>query len=188
MGCAGFAPGRSFAAGGLPGRFAGPFAGWLPGFATVAVAGLPGGACLTGGRAGAAALFAGRNCCISCRAIGCPGCAASACCLAAKGTGGGGAFAFATIARLATAAGGAVTRFAVLAWDPSTLLEVGATAALEFIGAEAISLALTLTAARATGCPLAKERWGTAVTAPETPLFTYVTLLMVLVLLTMVVL
>jgi hypothetical protein len=108
--------------------------------------------------------------------------------LAAKDTGGGGAFAFATTTRLATAAGGAITRFAVLAWDPRTLLEVGATAALEFAGAEAISLALTLTAARATGCPLAKDCCGTAVTAPETFLFAYVTLLMVVVLLTMVVL
>jgi hypothetical protein len=67
-------------------------------------------------------------------------------------------------------------------------LEVGATAALEFTGPEAISLASTLTAARATDCPLANDRCGTAVTAPETLLFAYVTLLMVVVLLTMVVL
>jgi len=94
----------------------------------------------------------------------------------------------ATIARLATAAGGALTWFAVLACDPNTLLAVGATAALAFTGADAISLALTATAALATGCPLAKARCGTAVTAPETLLFAYVTLLMTVVLLTMVVL
>ena len=67
-------------------------------------------------------------------------------------------------------------------------VDVGATAALELTGTDAISLALTATAARATGCPLVKARCGTAVTAPETPLFTYVTLLMTVVLLTMVVL
>jgi hypothetical protein len=47
---------------------------------------------------------------------------------------------------------------------------------------------LTATADRATGCALAKERCGTAVTAPETLLFAYVTLLIVVLLLTMVVL
>jgi hypothetical protein len=67
-------------------------------------------------------------------------------------------------------------------------LDVGATVALAFIGAEAISLAFTATAERATGCPLENARCGTAVTAPETFRFTYVTLLMVVVLLTMVVL
>jgi hypothetical protein len=90
--------------------------------------------------------------------------------------------------RLATAAGGAATWFAVLACDPSTLFYVGATAARELIGADAISRALTATAARAIGCPLLKACCGTAVTAPETPRFTYVTLLIVVLLLTMVVL
>lgn len=120
--------------------------------------------------------------------MGCPGCAANCCCLAAKGTGGGGAFAFATTARLATAAGGAFTWLAVLACDPSILFEVGATAALELTCADATSLAFTATAARATGCPLVKACRGTAVTAPETSLFAYLTLLIVVLLLTMVVL
>ena len=105
-----------------------------------------------------------------------------------KGTGGGGAAAFATTGRVATAAGGAATRFAVLARAPSTLFEVGASAALELIGAEARSFAFTATADRATGCALAKARCGTAVTAPETPLFTYVTFVMFVLLLTIVVL
>jgi len=76
----------------------------------------------------------------------------------------------------------------VLARTPITLLEVGATTARAFTGAAAISLALTATAARATGCPLLKACCGTAVTAPETFLFAYVTLLMTVVLLMMVVL
>jgi hypothetical protein len=67
-------------------------------------------------------------------------------------------------------------------------LEVGATAARALTGAEATSLALTLTADPATGCPLLKACCGTAVTAPETFLFTYVTLLILVLLLTMVVL
>jgi hypothetical protein len=67
-------------------------------------------------------------------------------------------------------------------------LEVGATTALAFTGAAAISLALTGTAVRPTGCPLVKACCGTAVTAPETFLFTYVTLLMTVVLFTIVVL
>jgi hypothetical protein len=120
--------------------------------------------------------------------MGCPGFAASACCRAAKGTGGGGAAALATTARFATAAGGAATRIVVLARTPITLLEVGATTALAFTGADAISLALTATAALATGCPLLKACCGTAVTAPETFRFAYVTLLMTVVLLMMVVL
>jgi hypothetical protein len=45
-----------------------------------------------------------------------------------------------------------------------------------------------LTAALATGCALAKACCGTAVTAPGTVLFTYVTFVIVVLLLTMVVL
>jgi hypothetical protein len=90
--------------------------------------------------------------------------------------------------RLATAAGGAVTRPALFACNPSTLSREGATAALELTGAEATSRAFTATAARATGCALTKARCGTAVTAPATFLFTYVTFVMLVVLLTMVVL
>jgi len=90
--------------------------------------------------------------------------------------------------RFATAAGGAVTRFAVAAFAPSTLSRVGATATLALTGAEAMSRVFTATAALATGCALTKARCGTAVTAPCTFLFTYVTLVMFVVLLTMVVL
>jgi hypothetical protein len=90
--------------------------------------------------------------------------------------------------RFATAFGGAATRFAVAALAPSTLSRVGATATLELIGAEAISRALTTTAARPTGCAFTKVRCGTAVTAPLTFRFTYVTFVMFVFLLTMVVL
>jgi hypothetical protein len=150
------------------------------------VAGFPGGACLTSGCASAAA--AGRKLCTSCLAKGCPGCAARACCCLANGTGGGGAGALAITCRFATAAGGAATRFAVAALAPSTLSRVGATATLALIGAEAISRAFTATAALPTGCALTKVRCGTAITAPLTFLFTYVTFVMFVVLLTMVVL
>jgi len=166
----------------LPGRFAGA----LPAAFGVAVAGCPGGACFTSGRATGA--LAGRNCCICCLATGCPGCAASTCCRAANGTGAGGGAVFATTARWATAAGGAATRFTVLARAPITLLLVGATAARELTCIEAASLAFTATALRPTGCALTNARCGTAVTAPETPRFTYVTLVMFVLLLTMVVL
>ena len=194
FGAVGLAAGRWFEAGGLPGRFAGWVEagglpgryGWPPGRATVGVAGLPGGACFTIGRAAGA--LAGRKLCICCRAMGCPGCAASACCRAANGTGEGGGATFATTARLATAAGGATARPAVLACAPSTLLEVGATAALELTGMEATCFAFTATAARATGCALTKACCGTAVTAPATLRFAYVTLVMFVLLLTMVVL
>jgi hypothetical protein len=90
--------------------------------------------------------------------------------------------------RFITAAGGAVTRFAVAALAPSTLSRVGAMATLELMGAEAISRALTTAADLATGCALTKARCGTAVTAPLTSRFTYVTFVMFVVLLTMVVL
>ena len=90
--------------------------------------------------------------------------------------------------RFITAAGGAVTRFAVANFAPSTLSRVGATAALELTAALAISCSFTLTAVRATGCAPAKARCGTAVTAPLTFRFTYVTFVMLVVLLMMVVL
>lgn len=90
--------------------------------------------------------------------------------------------------RFDTAAGGAATRFAVAALAPSTLSRVGVTATLELTGAEAISLAFTTTATLPTGCALTKARCGTAVTAPCTFLFTYVTFVMFVVLLTIVVL
>ena len=73
----------------------------------VGVAGLPGGACLTIGRAAAAP--AGGKPWISCCAKGCPGCTARACCCFANGTGGGGGVRFAITCRFITAAGGAVT-------------------------------------------------------------------------------
>ena len=141
------------------------------------MAGLPGGASLTIGCGAAAA--AGRRVCTSCLAKGCPGCAANACCCLANGTGGGGGVVFATTARFITAAGGAVTRFAVEAFAPSTLSRVGATATLALRGAAAICRASTRTAARATGCAVAKARCGTTVTAPCTFLFAYVTFVMV---------
>jgi hypothetical protein len=90
--------------------------------------------------------------------------------------------------RLSTAGGGAATRFAVAARAPSTLFGVGATAARALTDVEASSLALTATATLATGCALTKACCGTAVTAPATFLFTYVTLVIVVLLLTMVVL
>ena len=90
--------------------------------------------------------------------------------------------------RFITAAGGAVTRFAVANFAPSTLSRVGATAALLVIDAESICCRLTATAALATGCAPANARCGTAVTAPCTLRFTYVTLVMFVVLLMMVVL
>jgi hypothetical protein len=65
---------------------------------------------------------------------------------------------------------------------------VGATATLVLTGPDAICCALTATAAFATGCALVKARCGTAVTAPWTFLFTYVTFVIFVVLLTMVVL
>ena len=71
-----------------------------------------------------------------------------------------------------------MTRFAVSKRVPSTLFEVGATATLALMGIDDHCLALIVTAARATGCALTKARCGTAVIAPETPRFTYVTLVM----------
>jgi len=56
------------------------------------------------------------------------------------------------------------------------------------MGAEAISLAFTATATLPTGWALANARCGTAVTAPCTFRFTYVTFVMFVVLLMMVVL
>ena len=80
--------------------------------------------------------------------------------------------AFAMTCRLATAAGGAEARPAVFARAPITLLEVGATAALDVTGIEATSFVFTATAERATGCAVTNARCGTAVTAPETLRFT----------------
>jgi hypothetical protein len=77
---------------------------------------------------------------------------------------------------------------AVAALAPNTLSRVGATATLALTGAAAISRAFTLTAALPTGCAPAKARCGTAVTAPCTFRFTYVTFVMFVVRLTMVVL
>ena len=56
---------------------------------------------------------------------------------------------------------------------------MGTTATLALTGAAAICRASTLTAARATGCALAKACCGTTVTAPWTFLFAYVTFVMV---------
>jgi hypothetical protein len=53
---------------------------------------------------------------------------------------------------------------------------------------DAICCALTATVACATGCALVNVRCETAVTAPGTPRFTYVTFVMFVVLLTIVVL
>jgi hypothetical protein len=62
---------------------------------------------------------------------------------------------------------------------------VGATATLPLTGADAICCGVTLIAARATGCAPAKVFCGTAVTAPCTLRFTYVTLVMFVVVLLM---
>src|SRR5579862_9579392 len=148
------------------------------------VAGLAGGACLTRG----AAALCGRMLCICCGATGGPGCWASTCCFWANDGGGGGGVAFATTCLLATAAGGAATRFAALACAPITDWRAGGTAARELTGALENCRAFTATADRATGCALANACCGTAVTPPCTFRFTYVTLLMVVLLLTMVVL
>jgi hypothetical protein len=188
FGCGGLAaPGRSFGTGGLFGRLDGEsvggvtaespgfaalgwFDGWLFERAMVGVAGLPGGACLTIGCA--AAVAAGRKLCTSRFPKGCPGCAAKACSCFAKGTGGGGGVAFAITCRFITAGGGVVTWLAVAALAPSTLSRVGTTATRVVRGAAAICRAFMAIAARATGCAVAKERRGTAVTAPCTFLFT----------------
>jgi len=130
----------------------------------VAVAGLPGGACFTIGCGASAA--AGRKFLTSLLANGCPGCAARACCCFANGTGGGGGVRFAITCRFITAAGGALTRFAVANFAPSTLSRVGATATRALNDAPAICRSFMVTAARPTGCALAKARCGTAVTAP----------------------
>jgi hypothetical protein len=71
---------------------------------------------------------------------------------------------------------------AVAADFPRTLSLVGTTAALDTTGAEAICLAFTATAALATGCAVRNAVCGTAVTAPGTVLFTYVTFVMFVVL------
>jgi hypothetical protein len=65
---------------------------------------------------------------------------------------------------------------------------VGATATRALTDAAAICCAFTVTAALATGCALAKAPCGTAVTAPCTLLFAYVTFVIVVVLLMTVVL
>jgi hypothetical protein len=111
-----------------------------------------------------------------------------ACCLAENDGGGGGGAAFAITCRFITAGGGAVTRFAVAAFAPSTASRVGTTETLALTGAALSCSAFTATAAFATGCALAKARCGTAVTAPCTFRFTYVTFVMFVLLLTMVVL
>src|SRR5882672_2839729 len=150
------------------------------------VAGFPGGAILTMGCASGAA--AGRRLCTSRRASGSPGCWARACCCRANDTGGGGGGALAMTCRFAMAAGGAVTRFAVFARAPRTLSRVGATSTLEAMDAEEMSRSFIDTLALPTGCALANVRCGTAVTAPRTFLFTYVTFVMLVVVMTMVVL
>ena len=75
---------------------------------------------------------------------------------------------FAITWRFITTAGGALTRLAVANFAPSTLSRVGATATLVLTDAPAICWAFMATAARPTGCALAKARCGTAVTAPWT--------------------
>jgi len=96
--------------------------------------------------------------------------------------------AFAITARFMTAGGGAVARFVVAAFSPSTLCRVGAIATRGVTGAEATCCVFTAMVARATGCEFTKAFCGTAVTAPCTVLFTYVTLVMFVDLLTTVVL
>lgn len=96
--------------------------------------------------------------------------------------------ALAITGRLRTAAGGAATRFAVLTFGPITASRTGGTAALETTGVRANSCWFTATAVRATGCALANACCGMAVTPPRTFRFTYVTLLIVVLLLTIVVL
>ena len=172
----------AFATGALPGRFTGavggctftgglelPTAGGLTGRLVLSVAGLPGGACLTKGCTVAA--FAGRKLCTSWTASGWPGCFARSCCCLAKGTAGGGGVVFATTGRLTTASGGRATRLAVGADVPRTLSRVGATTALDTIGAEAICFSFTGTADLATGAEFRNAFCGTAVTPPGTVWF-----------------
>src|SRR5207245_1138165 len=139
-------------------------------------------ATFTAGRGAAAAPAGARRLASSFLGKGCPGCAAIACCLAANGAGGGGGAFFAITCRFITAAGGAVTWFAVEAFAPSTAAGVGFTATLALTGAALSCSAFTATAAFATGCALAKARCGTAVTAPCTFRFAYVTFVMVVLL------
>ena len=122
------------------------------------------------------------------RDTGTPGCCASTCCLAANDGGGGGGVFLAITCRLATVGGGAATRLAVLACTPMTDSRPGGTAARVLTGPCLIWLSFTATAVRPTGWALANARCGTAVTPPRTFRFTYVTLLMVVLLLTTVVL
>jgi hypothetical protein len=91
-------------------------------------------------------------------------------------------------ARLTTAAGGAATRFAVFECAPSTACDDGGTAARDTTDVPVIWRVLTATALRATGCAVENACCDTAVTPPCTFRFTYVTLLMVVLFLTIVVL
>lgn len=149
------------------------------------VAGRAGGACFTTGAEG---LFAGRIFASSARGTAMPGFFCSIAWRAENGGGGGGGVAFAITGRLATACGGAGTRFAVFACAPSTAWEAGGIAAREVTGIAASCRVFTGTATRETGCAVAKACCGTAVTPPCTFRFTYVTLLIVVLFLTMVVL
>ena len=96
--------------------------------------------------------------------------------------------AFAITWREAIACEGAAARFAVPACGPSTASRTGGTAALESTGARENCCWFTATALRDTGCALANARCGIAVTPPRTLRFTYVTLFIVVLFLTMVVL
>ena len=66
---------------------------------------------------------------------------------------------------------------------PKTLLLVGATSARRLMGAAVASCGFTATTARATGSEFAKVFRDTAVTPPRTDRFTYVTLVVLLLLL-----
>src|ERR1700674_2307196 len=94
----------------------------------------------------------------------------AACCLSHVAGGGGGAV-LATTARVAKAAGGLAV---VGRPTPATDCLVGGTAGVAVTtGAVAISLSLTRIMLLCTDCPLVKACVEVAVTAPETPWFTY---------------
>lgn len=155
----------------------------------VGVAGFPAGATLTSGRAAAAALpAAGRKLDSCVLASGSPGFEAMARCRAANDGGGGGGAFLAITCLLTTATGGALTWFAVAALAPSTLSRVGFTATLAVTGIDATCCALTCSLACCTGCAPVNVVCDTATTAPGTLRFTYVTLVIFVVLLTTVVL
>src|SRR5271157_5854524 len=98
----------------------------------------------------------------------------AACCFSKEGGGGGGAV-LATTGRLIKVAGG---RTRAGAPEPITACLGGAMeGAATPTGAAATSLWLTATRLRETGCAEVKACGDVAVTAPETPWFTYLTLL-----------